>query len=152
MSRAREAEADLEAAELTGDPAGLTSALVKLRQWQERRLHRLFATAHSLHLPTLFDNHPPTEERIRGLMQLLQRDDVGLPWWRWPWAWSHRRPPCLVSANLPNYPVAQWSFGRGPRRARRVALSGSRTMLPIILGFRCDPGRRPKETRAMGSK
>jgi len=72
LSRAREAEADLEAAELTGDPAALASALVKLRRWQERLLRQWFPTAHPLHLPTLFDDHPPTEERIRRLMGVPQ--------------------------------------------------------------------------------
>lgn len=77
LSRVREAEADLEAAELTGDPAGLAAALVKLRRWQERLLHQLSPTAHPLHLPTLFDDHPPTEERIRRLMDLPQRAGMG---------------------------------------------------------------------------
>jgi len=70
MSRAREAEADLEAAELTGDPAGLASALVKLRRWQESRLRQLFPTGRILHLPSLFADHPPTEARIRQLRQM----------------------------------------------------------------------------------
>jgi heat shock protein HtpX len=77
LSRAREAEADLEAAELTGDPAALASALVKLRRWQERLLRQWFPTAHPLHLPTLFDDHPPTEERIRRLMGLSRRAGTG---------------------------------------------------------------------------
>lgn len=75
LSRAREAEADLEAAELTGDPVGLASALVKLHRWRERRLQQLFPTAHPFHLPTLFDDHPPTEERISRLMSLPHRDN-----------------------------------------------------------------------------
>jgi heat shock protein HtpX len=73
LSRAREAEADLGAADLTGDPAGLAAALVKLRQWQERLLRQLVPTAHPLHLPSLFDDHPPTEQRIRRLLGLPQR-------------------------------------------------------------------------------
>jgi heat shock protein HtpX len=67
LSRAREAEADLEAAELTGDPLGLASALDKLRQWQQQRLRRLSPMMRPLQLPKLLSDHPPTEERIRRL-------------------------------------------------------------------------------------
>jgi heat shock protein HtpX len=73
LSRARETEADMEAAKLTGDPAALASALEKLRQWQERRLRQLFPIGQPLHLPILFDDHPPTEERIRRLRELAQQ-------------------------------------------------------------------------------
>ncbi len=72
LSRVREAEADLDAAELTGDPAGLASALVKLRQWQESRLRQLLPTGRILRLPTLLTEHPPTEERIRRLNHLAE--------------------------------------------------------------------------------
>jgi heat shock protein HtpX len=72
LLRAREGEADLEAAELTGDPVGLALALDKVRRWQERRLRRLFPAAHPLHLPTLLADHPPTEERIRRLMRQVR--------------------------------------------------------------------------------
>jgi heat shock protein HtpX len=73
LSRGREAEADLEAAELTGDPEGLAAALQKLRQWQERRLRRVFPTGRVFHLPTLLNDHPPTDERIRRLMHLARQ-------------------------------------------------------------------------------
>ena len=74
LSRGREAEADLAAAELTGDPEALAVALQKLRQWQERGLRRVFPTGRVLHLPTLLNDHPPTEERIRRLRRLAARD------------------------------------------------------------------------------
>lgn len=67
LSRTREAEADLEAAELTGDPLGLASALEKLLVWQRERLSRLSPVIGPLRLPTLLSDHPPTEERIRRL-------------------------------------------------------------------------------------
>lgn len=70
LSRAREAEADLEAAELTGDPMSLASALAKLREWQYWRLRQLLPLGPILHLPTLLSDHPPTEERIRRLRQI----------------------------------------------------------------------------------
>jgi heat shock protein HtpX len=50
LSRARDTEADLEAAELTGDPRGPASALVKMRSQQKVRLR----------LPSLFRDHPAT--------------------------------------------------------------------------------------------
>ena len=80
MSRERETEADLAAVELTGDPAGFAAALVKLQRWQEWRLRRLFPTARPFHLPTLLNDHPPTAERIRRLLDLPQYrgEHVGL--------------------------------------------------------------------------
>ncbi len=72
LSRVREAEADLDAAELTGDRAGLASALVKLGQWQELLLRQLLPTGRILHLPTPLTEHPPTEERIRRLNHLVE--------------------------------------------------------------------------------
>jgi heat shock protein HtpX len=73
LSREREAEADLEAAELTGEPEALAAALAKLRQWQERRLRRVFPTGRVFHLPTLLNDHPPTEERIRRLLRFARQ-------------------------------------------------------------------------------
>ncbi|HVC50637.1 MAG TPA: M48 family metalloprotease [Stellaceae bacterium] len=67
LSRIREAEADLEAAELTGDPLGLAAALDKLRVWQQQRMTRLSPMMRPLQLPKLLSDHPPTEERIRRL-------------------------------------------------------------------------------------
>jgi heat shock protein HtpX len=68
LSRAREAEADLEAAELTGDPYALASALVKMRDQEQMLLRRWSPALVPLRLPSLFRDHPATEERIRRLM------------------------------------------------------------------------------------
>jgi heat shock protein HtpX len=83
LSRAREAEADLEAAELTGDPYRLASALVKMRD-QEMMLRRWSPATASLRLPSLFRDHPAPDERIRRLMAMApsagRHPAEDLPW------------------------------------------------------------------------
>lgn len=71
ISRRREFAADLTAAELTGDPAALASALDRLR----RPTAGIFGMV--LHLPrpeqgSLFTTHPPTDERIARLEELIR--------------------------------------------------------------------------------
>jgi heat shock protein HtpX len=70
LSRTREGEADLEAAELTGDPQGLASALVKLRRREQMLLRGRFPTAVPLRVPSLLRDHPATEERIKALLTM----------------------------------------------------------------------------------
>lgn len=70
LSRTREYDADLNAARLTGDPAGLASALVKIEQHQGRFFERMFLPGRRVPDPSLLRTHPPTEERVRRLMQL----------------------------------------------------------------------------------
>ena len=77
LSRAREAEADLEAAELTGDPYGLASALVKMCNQEQMLLRRWSPVLVPLRLPSLFRDHPATEERIRRLMAAPPPKDIG---------------------------------------------------------------------------
>jgi heat shock protein HtpX len=72
LSRTREGEADLEAAELAGDPHGLASALVKLRRQEQMLLRGRFPTAAPLRVPSLFRDHPATEERIQALLAMPQ--------------------------------------------------------------------------------
>ena len=72
LSRAREGEADLEAAELTGDPHALASALVKMRRHEQMPLRGRFPTVAPLRIPSLLRDHPATEERIRALLSLPQ--------------------------------------------------------------------------------
>lgn len=70
LSRAREYDADLSAAGLTGDPAGLASALRKLQRQDATLFERIFMPGRRLPEPSLLRSHPPTEERIRRLLAL----------------------------------------------------------------------------------
>lgn len=72
LSRAREYDADLEAAQLTGDPLGLATALRRLehhtgRLWEDVMLP---APGRRVAYPSLLRSHPPTEHRIRRLIEL----------------------------------------------------------------------------------
>jgi heat shock protein HtpX len=75
LSRAREAEADLEAAELTGDPYGLACALVKMRNQERILLRRWAPNIVPLRIPSVLRDHPATDERIRRLMAMLPPSD-----------------------------------------------------------------------------
>ena len=84
LSRTRELDADLEAAELTGDPAGLASALKKIGKSQGRLLERIFLPGRKEPHPSLLRTHPDTEERIRRLLSLLdEKEYQGTPHFLW---------------------------------------------------------------------
>jgi heat shock protein HtpX len=77
ISRTREYQADASAAEVTGNPGGLVSALQKLENYSKRiPMEASPSTAHMfiIHpfsggsLMTLFSTHPPTQKRIERLM------------------------------------------------------------------------------------
>ncbi|MEZ5855453.1 MAG: zinc metalloprotease HtpX [Hyphomicrobiaceae bacterium] len=72
LSRAREYDADLEAASLTGDPQGLASALSTLERHQGRFWEDLMlpVPARRIPHPSLLRSHPATADRIRRLQQL----------------------------------------------------------------------------------
>jgi heat shock protein HtpX len=79
ISRSREYDADAGGAGLTGSPAGLISALKKIETAAQRvPLDANPATAHMFIIKPfsvsgllgLFSTHPPTEDRVRALMQL----------------------------------------------------------------------------------
>jgi len=70
LSRAREFDADLEAAGLTGDPEGLAAALRKLEQHQAGLWARVFLPGRRIPDPSLFRSHPTTAERVERLLSL----------------------------------------------------------------------------------
>lgn len=79
LSRAREYDADLEAAALTGDPGGLGGALEKLERRQGSWLERLLTPGRRESEPSLLRTHPPNEERIRRLLALEQAVPADAP-------------------------------------------------------------------------
>ena len=70
LSRTREFDADLGAAELSGDRIGLASALQKIERHQGRFLEQIFLPGRRIPDPSLLRTHPATEERIRRLKEL----------------------------------------------------------------------------------
>ena len=80
LSRTREYDADLNAAQLTGDPEGLARALVKIERVQGSWLEKLFLPGRGVPEPSSLRTHPHTEDRVRRLME-LQTDGL-IPWYR----------------------------------------------------------------------
>jgi len=69
LSRTREFDADLNAAELTGSAATLARALLKIEQSNGNWWSLLFPTRHSID-PVWMRTHPSTRERVRRLRLL----------------------------------------------------------------------------------
>lgn len=79
LSRTREFDADLEAVALTGDPAGLASALSKLERQQQGVWYFLTGRGRR-DTPSLLRTHPATEERIERLRSLQQDPELAVAW------------------------------------------------------------------------
>ena len=78
LSRTREYEADLGAIRITGDPAGLASALQKVEKAKKGLLQAVMP-GRKIPEPAMLRTHPPTEERIARLMSLQGRKDMPQP-------------------------------------------------------------------------
>ena len=77
LSRAREYDADLDAAALTGDPDGLASALLKLERAHGRMWEGLVLPGSRIPDPSVLRSHPRTEDRVERLQSLpVVRDPV----------------------------------------------------------------------------
>jgi len=78
LSRTREYDADLEAAQLTGNPAWLASALQRLERhtgvfWEDLTMP---VPGRKVPSPSLLRSHPKTEDRIARLIELDVRANV----------------------------------------------------------------------------
>ena len=72
ISRNREYAADLFAAEITGDPEALASALYNI-EYRQNSFWSSFLGLPARREESLFRSHPATEERIRRLMKLVPK-------------------------------------------------------------------------------
>jgi heat shock protein HtpX len=91
ISRTREYVADAAAAEITGDPEGLASALLRLEDYKHGRVNEAAeanpASAHlfiinplsGLRMDGLFSTHPATANRVAALQEIAARMGPGGP-------------------------------------------------------------------------
>lgn len=70
LSRSREYQADLGAAALTGDPAGMAQALQRMEQAQGGLWEQVLLPGRRVPEPSWLRTHPPTERRIERLKAL----------------------------------------------------------------------------------
>ncbi|MBU0755562.1 MAG: M48 family metalloprotease [Planctomycetes bacterium] len=80
LSRTREYKADLDAAALTGDPQGLAFALQRIEQYRRPWWERIFMPMRREPQSTWLRTHPPTDERIRRLLELKKPEALVFPY------------------------------------------------------------------------
>jgi len=73
LSRVREYDADLGSAVLLGDARPLASALAKMEHYRHNFLGGLFVPVQKIPEPSLLRTHPPTEERVRRLLEFHKK-------------------------------------------------------------------------------
>lgn len=83
LSRTREFDADLTAVELTGDPEGLSLALVKLERAQGRMWEVMMPGAR-IPDPSILRSHPKTDERVKRIMSLKLKTEPWIDVEGWP--------------------------------------------------------------------
>jgi len=108
LSRTREFDADLGAVELLGNAQYLAQALSKLEHYQGSWLKRIFFPQGYQSEPSLLRTHPPTQERIDRLVDLMERPDL-----------PFRNVSLLHDIQLPTTLLA-----KSPIRPRRHFISG----------------------------
>lgn len=79
LSRAREYDADLDGATLTGDPEGLASALALLERRQGAKWEGLVLPGSRQPEPSMLRTHPRTEDRIARLLALRKTETMTIP-------------------------------------------------------------------------
>jgi len=76
LSRSREYEADFGAAQITGDPVGLASALKKVDQAHTSWIKKLVMPGRKVPEASLLRTHPPTDDRIERLMAMKDLQEL----------------------------------------------------------------------------
>lgn len=97
LSRVREYEADRRAAELTGDPEGLASALARIER-VSRSWRAWLMPGWGNPEPSWLRTHPATEERVRRLLEMAPRP-VFSPGPRLESFWEQAHYPRLLSGS-----------------------------------------------------
>ncbi|SHJ16955.1 heat shock protein HtpX [Malonomonas rubra DSM 5091] len=119
LSRVREFSADLGAAELTGDPHGLASALQKIERSVGGFMQRFLRNYRML--PDWLRTHPPTRERIRRLLELADHASTSVAKAAHATAWQLKPWPDIVVRGLQPkaIPIVIYPSGLNQRRAIR---------------------------------
>ncbi len=107
LSRTREFEADLDAAGLTGDPAGLAAALEKLDRQEGQYWEAMIPGGRRGAIPTLLRSHPKTEERVARLLALKHQAPAA-PWVDVPEPGPRRRTIVPESRRRRRWPWRPW--------------------------------------------